>query len=71
MILSNGKLPSKVLLEQADKYGQTSLYKAAFYGHLEVCRLLVKGGAQLDKASNDTGATPLAAAAQNGHYRQV
>ena len=71
MLFLNGKIPPKLLANHADTYGQTSLYKAAFHGHLDCCRLIVQAGGQLDKPSKDTGATPLAAAAQNGHYRWV
>ena len=68
MILKNGRIEPTYLANRADHYGQASLYKAAFHGHLEVCRLLVKAGAEFDLASTDTGATPLAVASQNGHY---
>lgn len=50
----------------ADKYGWTPVYAAASKGHLEVVRLLVDQGANIDAATN-AGWTPVSAAALNGH----
>lgn len=46
--------------------GQGALWSAAFGGHKEVVRVLLKGGAIVD-VPDVKGRTPLIAASQNGH----
>ena len=43
--------------------GSTPLWMAAAQGHRGVVEVLIKAGADLDKASPDSGATPLHSAA--------
>ena len=71
VLLKNGKIPPVRLANFSDEHEQAALYKAAFHGHKSVVKVLVQAGAELDRASADTGATPLAAAAQNGHLSIV
>jgi ankyrin repeat protein len=42
------------------------LFIASQDGHVEVARLLIEAGADIDKAK-DNGVTPLYVASQNGH----
>eukprot|EP01045_Picozoa_sp_COSAG04_P010400 COSAG04_NODE_636_length_11710_cov_63.646973_6_plen_1454_part_00 len=51
--------------DAANEGGRTALYFAAMEGHEETVDALAEGGADLDKASD--GATPLMAAAFQGH----
>src|SRR5210317_757594 len=50
--------------------GRTMLFRASEEGNLEVVRLLVEGGADLDKADYD-GRTPLYVACEKGHLEVV
>src|SRR5689334_16571030 len=45
---------------------QTPLYYAAWKGHLEIVRVLLESGAQVNKGRIDIRATPLWIAAQKG-----
>jgi hypothetical protein len=49
-----------------DEYGMTPLHYAAFKGHIEIARLLLQNGAEVNAKSN-RGSTPLYCAALNGH----
>jgi hypothetical protein len=51
-------------------YGWTCLLTSARDGHLDICRLLIDKGAQLE-AKDRTGYTPLHRAAENGHVEIV
>ena len=56
---------------QGGKWETTALWKAAYYGHAEVVKLLITDGkAAVDKAQN-SGATPLFTAAQEGNTEVV
>jgi ankyrin repeat protein len=48
------------------EYGATCLIIAAYYGHLDICRLLLDKRAQLE-AKSSNGCTPLYCAAAQGH----
>ena len=50
--------------------GDTCLITAARYGHLDICRLLIDKGAQLE-AKDIIGRTPLHCAAVRGHVEIV
>ena len=49
-----------------DEDGCTPLYVASEYGHVEVARALVEGGADITKATN-AGSTPLQIATDKKH----
>jgi hypothetical protein len=49
-----------------DEYGSTPLHSAAWNGHIEIARLLLQNGAEVDAKSN-YGNTPLHDAAFQGH----
>jgi hypothetical protein len=51
--------------------GATPLYMAAQAGSVGVVAILIKAGAEVNKARTDNGAPPLYAAAQNGHNEVV
>lgn len=69
---NNDALALEVLLKQPrspnvlDSCGETALRHAARQGHVEVLRLLLEAGAQID-ASKGAELTALHDAAQNGH----
>ena len=50
-----------------DDEGTTMLTWASFLGLLEICKVLLDHGADLEDASPETGITPLLASAKNGH----
>ena len=50
--------------------GWTCLIDAASYGHLDICRLLIDKGAQVEAKDSD-GWTPLHSAALRGHVEIV
>ena len=54
-----------------DDVGRTGLIVGARDGEAEVVRVLLEGGADVDKARTDNGATPLYMAAENGHEAVV
>ncbi|CAH0020734.1 unnamed protein product [Clonostachys rhizophaga] len=64
LLLQNG--PNDVALRQVDEWSFTPAHLAAFYGHLEVVRVLVEAGADL-AARARAGVTPLHCAAMQGH----
>ena len=51
-----------------DNYNATSLHHAAWNGHLQVVKLLLARGAEVD-ARNKFDATPLLNAARQGHLQ--
>ena len=51
--------------------GTTPLHLAAKNGHLEVVRLLIEAGVDINKARTNDGATPLHIATQKGHVEVV
>ena len=53
-----------------DENGAGALFQAASRGHLEVCRLLLDAGADLE-AVDDAGLRPLHSAAEAGHVQLV
>lgn len=57
-------------IEKKDNNGYTALHFAAENGHVDVCRLLAKHGAELDSPSSPSTdkVTPLMLAARKGHY---
>mmetsp|Transcript_49197 Transcript_49197/g.76799 ORF Transcript_49197/g.76799 Transcript_49197/m.76799 type:complete len:347 (+) Transcript_49197:157-1197(+) len=55
----------KVDVDVEDSKGNTALHKAAWHGHVEVCRLLVRHGADVDRINN-VGKTPKLFAQQMG-----
>ena len=54
-----------VALDAVNSLGQTALWYASSKGYLPIVELLVNAGA--DAKADNTGKTPLAAAAENGH----
>ena len=50
--------------------GNTALMAAARCGHLQIVKLLLGHGAEVD-SKNDNGMTPLIAASQTGHWETV
>jgi ankyrin repeat protein len=50
-----------------DEYGGTPLHWAAWYGHVEIARLLLQNGAEVN-AKERNGWTPLHWAAYRGHF---
>jgi predicted LPLAT superfamily acyltransferase len=55
----------------AQPYKNHSLFMAVQNGHVEVVRLLLSGGADVNQARTDTGTTLLFMAAQEGHVEVV
>jgi len=51
-------------------FGSTCLHSAAYYDHLDICRLLIDKGAQLE-AKSSNGGTPFHCAAEEGHVEIV
>ena len=51
---------------KANEDGVTPLYFACEFGHVDIARLLLDNGAEIDKADKD-GHTPLYAAERMGH----
>jgi ankyrin repeat protein len=56
-------------VNQANEYGWTPLSMAAQNGHLEVAKLLIICGANVNQATRQDGFTPLCIAAQYGHLK--
>ncbi len=52
-------------MNQKDNIGYTPLHYAAYHGHLEIVRFLLKGGAD-PKLRDKKGQTPLALATERG-----
>ena len=50
-----------------DSDGQSSIWIAACYGRLDVVKLLLQHGAEVNSRTN-LGSTPISTAAYNGHY---
>ena len=50
-----------------DWRGYTPLHLAAYSGHIEIARLLLQNGAEVNVMRNNYGITPLHWAALNGH----
>ena len=63
-------IASGALLDKANDYGKTPLYRASCNGHLEIVRVLTASGALLDIAANN-GETPLYRASDEGHLEIV
>lgn len=63
--ISGGKMNAK------DNFGYTALHYAARSGHLEVCRLLLRHGAEVDAQTRGGGVTPLQRAAMRGRVDVV
>ncbi|CZR67067.1 uncharacterized protein PAC_16966 [Phialocephala subalpina] len=57
-------------LMSEDRYGRTPLYRASMNGHIEVVKLLLEKGANVNAAIED-GSTPLHRASMNGHLESV
>ena len=58
-------------VDDTDLEGRTALHVASFYGHVEVVRLLLEHGAQLNTATSTSRSTPLHLAALSGHIEVV
>ena len=58
------------LVNKDDNDGNTPLLWASTDGHLQMAKLLITNGAEVDKASN-YGDTPLIAASYHGHLEVV
>jgi ankyrin repeat protein len=57
---------------QGEKYGRTALHLAAMNGHLEIVKLLLEHGADVNaKTKEGYGYTALHSAASNGHLEIV
>ena len=70
----SAKFRSKALtvLEIRDKYHEcTSLYLAAQNGHINLVKLLVRAGADVESENTLSRETPLGCAARNGHLEVV
>jgi uncharacterized protein len=65
-LLKQGANPDRTLVN-----GSSILYLAARSGKTEVVKLLVEGGAPIDKPKKSTGATPLMAACRAGFSATV
>ena len=71
MFLSLSLFPPSLRFQPQDaENGYTALIFAAGYGHAEIVKLLLRGGADANKARND-GKTPLRKAKQKGHQAIV
>lgn len=49
-----------------DNFGYTALHYAARAGHMDVCRLLLRGGAEVESGTKSGAVTPLQRAALRG-----
>lgn len=58
-------------VDQRDSAGYTPLHYAARNGHLELCRLLVEGGACVNATTSQVQATALHRAAAAGENKHV
>ncbi len=50
-------------------YEKTALYDAALFGHLELAKLLISKGANVDLTDDRSGVTPLHTATSEGHQK--
>lgn len=57
---------NRLLIHERDNYGDTPLHKAAFYGRLEIAKVLIANKADVN-AKSKYGYTPLQSAASKGH----
>ena len=60
--------------DEADEHGQTPLFIACQNGHVDLVRLLLDKGAEVDRAASgrwNEGQTPLYIAKENGHSAVV
>ena len=56
----------KSLVDKHNHEGDTALYKAAYYGHVQICNLLLENNASVNQKTNK-GVTALLVGAQNRH----
>eukprot|EP00966_Prymnesium_polylepis_P278195 6428063-Prymnesium_polylepis.2 len=61
----------QAILDAVDNAGETALYKAAEFGHLEALRGLLPWEPSIDLPIEVNGMTPLMVASENGHYGAV
>lgn len=54
-----------------DNFGYTALHYAARSGHIDICRRLLSGGAEVDGQTKSGGVTPLQRAAMRGRLGVV
>jgi len=59
-----------VVLDAINMHGETALWLASRYGYLPIVQLLVQGGADISRASND-GKTPIVVARQHNRTAVV
>ena len=57
-------------IEAKDKYGNTALMRASFWGHKEVVKILLENGADIE-AKDESGITVLMQASLQGHEEVV
>ena len=60
-----------VIVDYKYQGGRTAMHWAAYYGHLEVVKLLVKNGAKIDPKDADQRNPPLFFARQSNHQNVV
>ena len=65
-LLSKG---AKVLIR--DNYDLAALHMSARHGHLDITKLLMKAGSDLEAATSPSGYTPLHNAAEKGHLGEM
>ena len=61
-------LDHKALIEQQNIHGERALSCAAYWGHIDVCRLLVKRDAKLTPADQPEDYRPLFCAEEDNHH---
>ncbi len=55
----------------ANDYDETPYYMASEMGHVEVVRILIERGADIEMSPSFPGSTPLCAASEEGHIEVV
>jgi len=66
MVISNWLLETSIQIDAYDSQGRTALYHACQDGQLDIVKLLLAKGANVNRMRDVDGITPLAIAANNG-----